>query len=251
MKKFISFLLVLLLCTALATTVFATEANAYFVYDGADLLTDAEESTLAERLETLSHTYNAQLVVVTVATSEGLDVEDYLERIYDTLGFGYGANHDGVMLLVCMDPREYRILSNGFAGSAIDTDDISSIGDLMVSDLSDGNYAAAFETFADECQYYLDGHINGFPFDAGTTLLISLIVGLVIGLIVVLILKGQLKSVRAQDRANNYVKPGSMQVTVHSDLYLYRNITRTKKESSSSGSSHGGSSSRSIGGGSF
>lgn len=249
MKKLFSLLLALLLCAAVATTVFATDVNAYFVYDDADLLTAAEESALTARLDALSHTYNAQIVIATIAATDGTDVDTYLEAVYDTMGFGYGENHDGVLLLVCMDPREYRILSNGFAGSAIDPDDIGCIGDLIVSDLSDGNYADAFETFAEECQYYLDGHINGFPFDAGTTLLTCLIVGLIIGLIVALVLKGQLKSVRTQDRATVYVKPGSMQVTVLSDLYLYRNVTRVKKESNNSSS--GGGSSRSIGGGSF
>ena len=38
----------------------------------------------------------------------------------------------GVLLLICMDVREYRILSNGFAGVAIDPDDISKISDEIV-----------------------------------------------------------------------------------------------------------------------
>ena len=179
---------------------------------------------------------------------DGGDIDEFLGFLYDEMEFGYGENHDGVLLLVSMDPREYRILSNGFAGVAIDDGDIDSIGDKIVSDLSDGNYAAAFNEFADQCDYYLDGHLNGFPFNAGKNLVICLIIGIVAGLIVALILKGQLKSVRKQDRANVYVKPGSMQVTVHNDFFLYRDVTRTKKESSSGSS---GGSARSSGGGSF
>jgi uncharacterized protein len=165
------------------------------------------------------------------------------------MGFGYGENRDGVLLLVCMDPREYRILSNGFAGVAIDPDDISKISDEIVSNLSDGDYAGAFDEFADECAYYLDGHINGFPFNAGKSLAISLIVGIVIGLIVVFVLKGQLKSVRSQSRAQEYVKAGSMRVNLSNDMFLYRNVTRSKKQNSSS--SNSGSTARSTGGGSF
>jgi uncharacterized protein len=63
------------------------------------------------------------------------------------------------------------------------------------------------------------------------------------------ILKGQLKSVRKKNEANSYVKSGSMQINIHNDIYLYRDITRTKKESSSSSSDSG--SSRKTGGGSF
>ena len=139
------------------------KSNEYFLYDEADLLNDAEEAALEKKLADVSGTYNAQIVIYTIASMDGADIDRYLDYLYDTMGFGYGEKHDGVLMLVCMDPREYRILSNGFAGVAIDNEDISDIGDVIVSDLSDGNYAAAFEGFADQCAYYLDGHINGFP----------------------------------------------------------------------------------------
>lgn len=224
------------------------EVEEYLVFDEADLLSDSEEITLTEKLMDVSHSYNAQILVATIDSMDGGDIDEFLELVYDEMGFGYGENHDGVLLLVCMDPREYRILSNGFAGEAIDSGDIDSIGDVIVSDLSDGNYAAAFDKFADQCDYYLDGHLNGFPFNAGKNLLICLIIGIVAGVVVAFVLKGQLKTVRKQNQANVYVKPGSMQVTVRNDFFLYRDVTRTKKESSNSS---GSGSSRSTGGGSF
>lgn len=218
----------------------------YLVFDDADLLSDEEELALEEKLADLSNKHHAQIVVCTIESMDGGDIDEFLGFLYDEMEFGYGDNHDGVLLLVCMDPREYRILSNGFAGEAIDSGDIDAIGDAIVSDLSDGNYAAAFDEFADQCDYYLDGYINGFPFNFGKNLLICLVIGIIAGVVVAFILKGQLKTVRKQNQANIYVKPGSMQVTVHNDFFLYRDVTRTKKESSSSSGS-----SRSTGGGSF
>ena len=227
----------------------ASEAEKYFLYDEADLLNAAEEAALEEKLADVSGTYNAQIVVCTIASMEGADIDRYLDYLYDNMGFGYGENHDGVLLLVCMDPREYRILSNGFAGVAIDGDAIDAMGDAFVSDLSDGNYAVAFTEFADQCAYYLDGHLNGFPFAFGKNLIISLVIGIAAGLIVSFILKGQLKTVRKQDQANVYVKQGSMNLTRQSDIYLYRTVSRSKKSSSSSSGS--GGTARSKGGGSF
>ena len=226
----------------------AVEAEAYYVFDEAELLNDSEELALEEKLADLSSKHDAQIVVCTIASMDGGDIDEFLNYLYDEMGFGYGENHDGVLLLVCMDPREYRILSNGFAGAAIDSGDIDSIGDVIVSDLSDGDYAVAFDGFADQCDYYLEGFVNGFPFNFGKNLVISLIIGIAAGLIVAFVLKGQLKTVRKQNQANVYVKPGSMQVTVHNDFFLYRDVTRTKKESNNSSSS---GSSRSSGGGSF
>ena len=69
------------------------------------------------------------------------------------------------------------------------------------------------------------------------TLLICLGIGLVIALIATGIMKGQLKSVRSQSAAADYVKSGSLQVTEAHDLFLYRNIVRhPKPKSNNSGS---------------
>ena len=252
MRRIICVFLSLLLCMSLAAVAFAAE-DTDFLYDEADLLTAAEEASLTSKLERISAEYEAQIVVATIASMNGGNVDLYLDYLYDSMGFGYGERYDGVLLLICMDPREYRILSNGYAGVAIDPDDIGRIGDRIVSDLSAGNYADAFHAFAEECEYYLNGYINGFPFAAGENLGISAIIGIVIGLIVVFVLKGQLKTVQKQSRAHDYVKSGSMQVNVMNDIFLYRNVTRTKRQtSSSSGSSRSsGGSARSRGGGSF
>ena len=147
-----------------------------------------------------------------------------------------------------MDIREYRILSNGFAAAAIDNRDIDDIGDVIVSDLSEGNFTRAFSKFADQCGYYLDVHLNGYPFNAGRSLLIALAIGIAAGLCVALILKAQLKSVYDRNQANVYVKRSSMKITGHSDIFLYRTVRRTRR---SSDDSSGGGSSRSSGGGSF
>lgn len=247
-RKILSVLLVFILCLGLAITAYgASEID--FLVDDAQLLSESERAELAGQLARISARHNAQIVIVTLAATEGGDIDTYVEHYYDSMGLGYGADHDGVLLMLSMDLREYRILSNGMAAHAITTRDIDSIGNAIVSDLSDGNYADAFQSFADECDYYLNGYLNGFPFHFGQKLAISLIVGILIGLVVVLILKGQLKSVRKQSRAHAYVVPGSMDVTVRRDLFLYRNVTRRKKESSSSSGSRG--SSRNVGGGRF
>ena len=248
MKKLTSLLLLLSLLLSVCICASAAEK---LVFDDADLLNQGEEQYLQSRLQEISGEYGAQVLVATVPEVAYGDVDAYINQFYDSMNFGYGENRDGVLLLVCMNPREYRILSNGFAADAITLGDIDSIGEAIVSDLSDGDYADAFDEFAAQCVYYLDGHINGFPFDFGKNLLIALVVGLGVGLIVVFVLKGQLKSVRRQNQADLYMKPGSMQLSVHRDLFLYRHVTRRKKTSSSSSGSHSGGGSRNVGGGSF
>lgn len=246
-RKLICVCLAVLLCMSLAVSVCAVE---FLVCDSADLLTDREEAKLTEKLKTISQENGAQIVIETQSSMPDTDLDNYVEHIYDITSLGYGADRSGVLLVICMDIREYRILSNGYAAEAIGPSEIDAIGDAIVSDLSDGNYYAAFSKFADQCDYYLQGYRNGYPFEFGTSLLIALVVGLVAGLIVALVLKSQLRSVHRQNQANVYVKNGSLKLTAHHDIFLYRNVTRRKRESSSSGSRSSGRS-RSVGGGRF
>ena len=244
-RKLLSMLFAVVLCLSLTVSAFA--ASGADIYDEADLLTTQEETQLAGKLSEISGEFDAQIVVMTVSSTGG-NIDAYIEDQYDSMNMGYGENRDGVLLLVCMDDREYRILSNGYAGESIGPSQIDAIGDAIVSDLSDGAYADAFSTFADQCAYYLNGYLNGFPFNVGKNLIVALIVGVVAGIVVAFVLKKQLKSVRQQKQANVYIKSGSMQITTRRDLFLYREVSRTKKDTSKSS---GSGSSRSVGGGKF
>jgi uncharacterized protein len=247
-RKIFSLISALLLCLILTVVCFAS--NPGYVTDGADLLTDSEERDLYATLAEISDAYGAQVAVVTVPSLD-VSIDYYVNDLYDGGAYGYGSDKAGVLLLVCMNPREYRILSNGFAADAISSYDIDVISDAIVSYLSAGDYAEAFDTYAGECEYYLGGYINGFPFDFGANLILALIVGVVIALIAVSSMKAQLKSVRRQNQANAYVKSGSMNITRAGDYYMYRTVTRSPKPKSNSSSSSSSGGSRNVGGGRF
>ena len=250
-KRILSLLLALMLCASLVVCASAVSYDGddnLLLIDSIALLSNEEYEALRSKLEEISHTYGAQVCVGTMETLNGEDIDIFVERWYDELGLGYGKDKAGVLLLVSLLDREYRILSNGFAADAISLSAIDNISNAIVSDLSDGNWADAFTVYAEKCEYYLDGHVNGFPFKAGRNLIIALVIGLAAAFIVTGIWKAQLKSVRKQNQANVYVKPGSLQLTQSGDYFLYRNVSKTQKQSSSSSSS---GSSRNIGGGKF
>lgn len=245
-KRILSLILVLLLCTAaIPLCVQALDSR---LYDGADILTVSEEAYVLHSLDRVSDEYGVDIVVAIASDLGDYSADTYVEYFYDN---NLGSSADGALLLLSMAEREYRILSNGMVGDAIDGDAIDSIGDAIVSDLSDGAYADAFVAFAEECAYYIDGHLNGFPFPALRNLGICLVVGLVIALIVTGVMCAQLKSVRKQQGAGDYTRAGSMRLTHSSDLFLYRNVTRVKIQSSSSSSGGRGGGSRHVGGGRF
>ena len=250
-KRLFVFVMTVCLLVSLCITSSASEAGEKVrVFDDADLLSMLEKDDLEGLLDRISEELNVDVIVSTVDGTDGYGIDRYIELFYDGNDFGVGDTNDGVILMIDMEYGEYRIMANGLCDDAISYDDIDSIGEDIVSYLSDGDYYEAFEMFAEKCEYLIDGHINGFPFKLTQNLLISIGVGLVVALIATLVMKGQLKSVKEQKTANLYTRKGSMNLSVRNDLFLYSNVTRVKiqKPSASAGSSGG---SRKIGGGRF
>ena len=263
MKKMIeSIVLVLALCVCMAVPAMAENGfvSEYArVLDMADLLSDGEEEALTTTLDNLSVRRNMDVIVVTTNDLEGKTVRDYADDVYDTAKFGYGSNRDGVLLLISMADRDWYISTCGYGITVFTDAGIQYIGDQIKSDLSDENYAAAFDTYAVLCDDFISQAKTGEPYDNSNLpreplsliwIPVSIAIGVVLALLVVGVMKGQLKSVRSQAAANSYLKPGSLNVTESRDLFLYSQASRTEKpkdndsgsstHTSSSGTTHGG-----------
>ena len=86
-------------------------------------------------------------------------------------------------------------------------------GNDVAAFLSGGDYYGAFDEFIDGCSYQIRGEREGFPFNFGMSLLVSLAIGFVVALIATGIMRAKLRSVRTQSAAREYIKPGSMKLT--------------------------------------
>ena len=259
-KRIIALLFAVFLCVSAISPVFAA-SDSPRVVDNADLLDETEEVELINKLDEISERQQLDVVVLTVQSLDGKSKVSYADDYYDYNGYGYGNGDDGVLLLIAMDEREWHISTHGYGMTAFTDAGIQYIGEEMQFDLSSGYYYDAFNTYADLCDDFVTQAKNGTPFDVDSmpqagfsffgSLIISLGVGLVVALIATLIMKGQLKSVRYQSAAANYLIPGSMKVTDSRDMFLYRNVHREKKPENNSGgsSTHTSSSGRTHGGG--
>lgn len=262
-KSVLTVLLALLLCMVVVIPTFAASDLSRLV-DNADLLTDSEESTLLSKLNEISERQQADVVVVTADTLDGKTPMDYADDFYDYNGYGFGADKDGVLLLVSMEDRDWWMSTTGYGITAITDAGIEYISEKFLSDLSDGDYADAFTTYAELCDDFFTqakagkpydvGHMPKEPFNIAWNLFVAVIVGFVIALIATGVMKGKLKTVRFQSAASNYVKANSMNVTESRDMFLYTHVDRRAKpqdtDSSSGGSStHTSSSGTTHGGG--
>ena len=253
MKKNLSFAMLLLLCLSLFTLSVWGATDGSLLSDGADLLTDAEERELLATLSRIREAYQVDVIVVTVDSIGEASPDAYVNDLYDSQGYGYGVNQDGVLLMVAMESRDYRVLANGVGADAISDGELDDICDVVASYLGDGDYVGAFGAFAEECEYQINGELNGFPFEWGKNLLIAFGVGFAVALVTVLVMLSQLRSVKPQRGAAVYTKADGMRMTRSSDLFLYRTVSRIRRETESSGGggSRGGGGGRSVGGGKF
>ena len=253
----------LVLLLALAVPAFAAEngfADLYYrLNDSAEVLTEDENSELEASLEELSVRQSFDVTIATIDSleSEGYtSMEEYADDLYDYCQFGYGADRDGVLLLVSTGDRKWHISTCGYGITAFTDAGIQYLGEQMTPDMADGDYAAAFRTFIQWTDSYVTAAREGQPYDVDNmpkepfSIMYLGVAG---------VMKGQLKSVAPQRDATDYVRQGSMKLTNQRDLFLYRDVHRTERpketssgdsggsstHTSSSGSTHGG------GGGSF
>ncbi len=233
------------------------------VVDMAELLSDSEKTALLSKLDEISERQKLDIVVLTVNTLDGKTPRDYADDFYDYNGYGFGENKDGILLLVSMEDRDWWISTTGYGITALTDAGIEYISEKFLSDLSDGDYAQAFTTYAELCDQFITQAKTGEPYDTGNMLkepfnvawniLVAFVIGLVVAVIVTNIMKKQLKTVQLKSEANNYVKANSMIVTENRDLFLYNQVSRRARpketdnssggsstHTSSSGSSHGG-----------
>lgn len=260
MKKKIHILLVLLsMLFMLSLPVQAAELP--LLYDEADLLTEAEESSLLAKLESISDHADMDVVIALVDSIGELSPMEYADDFFDYNGYGQGENRDGLVLLVSMEYHDWWISTRGYAIEAFTDAGLEYIGEKVTSYLSDGDYAAAFNEFAVQCEAFITQANTGDPYDThnlpkepfntGLALIIALVGGFIIAKIYTGKLKGELNTVRKQASAFGYVNKDSLNVSNSLDFFLYRNVKKTARETSSSGSgssTHRSSSGASHGG---
>lgn len=250
MKKIISvlFCLCMVLCMCMSVSADTIPADRLLprYTDDADLLTAEGDALILAKLDEISERRQFDVAIHTTNSTGGKSITAYADDFYDYNGFGYGADDDGCLLVVDIEGKDWWISTYGKGIEYITDDDIDYIGDEITGYLSNGDYYSAFDRYADIC----DDLAKGPSYNWFLGITISVGVGFVIALIVTGVLKGQLKSVRFQPAAKDYLVPGSLNVTTSRDIFLYRNVSRRAKPKESSGSStHTSSSGRSHGGG--
>lgn len=260
-NKLFVFLLSIIILFSFSVTVFAQGPYTNLV-DDADLFTSSEENEISKLLEDFTTQKAINMIVITTDTlgfSKPTDTTSYDTEYMLNLARGYSENYyssqglsydsDGLVLLRYINEYDkyISIISFGELKDVFDEDLAYELTGKILDDLT-YNSNSAYEgiiKYLDLVEYEYENKDSL----SLKTIFIALVIALIISLIIVLGMKSQLKSVKNQDFAKDYLKKGSFKLTNSKDTFLYNTVTKVKIESNSSSRGGGGGHSRSGGGG--
>ena len=259
MKKVLS---ILLLIVVILIPMIAS-AQSPKIIDGADLLTQDQVLLLEQKAETIIDKYQMDVVILTVNSTDGIDIQRFADDYYDNNGYGVGPDYSGVLFMLAMDTRQWWISTCGDGIYALTDYGIQMLFSEIASYLSGGDYYAAFDLYLEELEDYYEAFTNDTPIDGyrpdyngpgtyepgdsdeivnykpplkiGKVILTSLLIGAVVAGIVLLIMSSGMKTAKRQSGAYNYTTNG-VAITRQHHFFLYSRTSRTAKPQNSGGS---------------
>ncbi len=111
MKKYMTILICLFIFIIMITPIQAiVEDNGQYCNDSAGILSSSTISKINERGASLERQSGAQVVVVTVKTTEGLSASDYAYELFNSWGLGDKDKNNGVLILIVTEQKDYWIM---------------------------------------------------------------------------------------------------------------------------------------------
>lgn len=135
------------------TQSFVTESK--YLVDDAGLFTDEEKSELIKQLDDIRETHFFDVVIHTTNSFDGKSAMEYADDYYDYNGYGYGKNHDGCILVINTESRDWWLSTCGYGITALTDSRIDSLGNNFAPKLTNGDYYASMVTFLNQVESYL------------------------------------------------------------------------------------------------
>lgn len=111
-RKWLAFLTAICCFAVLSCPVSAAVVSpdeAFYVYDGAQVLSEETEQYILNSSRELESKTGAQIVVVTIPSLEGRSLEEYATELFRQWGIGDAKKNNGLLLLCAVEDRQFRV----------------------------------------------------------------------------------------------------------------------------------------------
>ena len=221
-------------------------SNSTSIVDTLHLLNSNEVSALTKKIQQVEQKHQIRIGIEFLKNTHGQNIIDTANALLDRNFIG--APNGGILLLVVMDTRKWRISTDRNMRNRLSDETTEKISEKFVSKLSDGDYYGACLSYIDGVDEYLTYYeTNGVPYDSSKginfeVLIVSIITSIILSVIFRTMLISSMNNVHQATTAGEYLKHDSVKITDRNDTYLFTNISRRRKSnrSSSRGSSSGG-----------
>lgn len=134
------------------------------VNDYAQMLPEDVESRITTQLEALEESTGAQILVLTVDSLEGEDIEGYSWRVAETWGLGREDVDDGILFVVAQSDRKMR-LEVGYGLEPMVTDALSSriLNEIVAPRFRAGDFGGGVEKGVSAVVGLVEGRADALP----------------------------------------------------------------------------------------
>lgn len=128
------------------------------VVDAAGVLSFAQQQELIAKLSDYEKESSDQIVVATVPSLNGMDIETYANRLYRAWALGQKTENNGILLLVAPNERKVRIeVGYGLEGTVTDALSAIIIHNAIIPEFRNGDYSAGIIKGVDDILQVLRG----------------------------------------------------------------------------------------------
>ena len=227
-----------------------------YVIDDARLLTIEQRQELNAYAEKITETYGMGIYIMSVEDfhnyGEEPQIFDVLWNYYHDNSLGYGADRQGMILMLSMAERDFATFFygedteyafNGFGQAQLEN--------YFLDDFGSDDWYDGFMDFLTASEDFMAKSAAGEPVrdNPWHLSLVFVLIALFVSFVVTRLLWMKMANVAAQKGAKRYQTAEGLVLTKQIDQFLTQTIRRRKIESSDSGSGRSGSSRAHSGGG--
>lgn len=240
-KKIFAVIIAALICAS-----FVFSASAYtqqYVIDYADKLSSSEIEELDSFAEKIEAAYGVTVLFCITEGTGDVTADEFASGTYSD----YTDNENGLIIVHDDWNKVYFSFVSGNADEYFSDAAVDSMTDAY--DTDDSYYGGIYACYELAEEYLENGYSGGYvndsePLNNGTDTIgaseekdgvsiiwlpVSLLIGLLVGFLIINGIASKNKSVKMQENATVYTRPGSMVITGSADNFLYNNIERREK----------------------